>query len=73
MDATRYCECMCRAFEPSTERPLTGRSSEVDDEDFEGAGAVDALDSVEFDVAGGGGAADPGLRAGRVEALERCG
>jgi AcrR family transcriptional regulator len=37
------------------------------DDHLEGPGAVDALDPVELDVAGGAGAADPGLGAGRVE------
>lgn len=38
------------------------RKSGVDDH-VKLAGAVDAFDAVEFDVAGGAGAADPGLRS----------
>src|SRR5215218_9777751 len=40
-------------------------------DDLQGPGTVDALDPVEFDVAGGAGAADPGLGPRGVEAGHR--
>src|SRR6516162_10397762 len=42
-------------------------------EDVQGARAVHALDPDQLDVAGGGGAGDEGVRAGRVEPGERLG
>src|SRR4051812_33119502 len=51
----------------------SARGALADQDDVEGAGAVDAFDAVEFDVAGGGGAGDPGCRAVWVEAGEGLG
>src|SRR5207248_1093098 len=49
----------------------------ADDHDFQGAGAVDALDPAQLDVGGGGGAGDEGDRAplagGAVEGGDRLG
>jgi hypothetical protein len=45
----------------------TERAAGGDEDDLEGARAVHALDPVQFDVAGGGRAADPGERAARVQ------
>ena len=55
--------------EPPTTGPDAARSA--DEDDLEGAGAVHALDAVQLDVAGRGRPADPGQRAGRVEAGDR--
>jgi hypothetical protein len=54
-------------------QPGGGGRLGVGEEDVEVAGAVHAFDPDEFDVAGGGGTGDEGVRAGRVQPGERVG
>ena len=51
----------------------TDVASGSSEEDVQVARAVHALDPDQLDVAGGGGAGDEGVRAGRVEPGERVG
>ncbi len=46
------------------------RGGAGEDDDVKAAWSVHPLDAVEFDVAGGRGAGDPGQRFGRIEAFE---
>src|SRR5689334_2315129 len=55
-----------RRGSPGAWRPGSGPGQN----DFQGPGAVHALDAVEFDVAGGGGTADPGAGPAGFQALQ---